>query len=120
MLGNWHRLQGQKCRERCGRALQNVVPAENDLLTRLQSEAKELISCAQLAFGPLFQPDSSVSTEATEIVKMCDEIDELGNKEMSASDKEDELDLSGVPPNPRAKKGKGKDKDKGAGKGTDQ
>lgn len=75
---------------------QSSVPAENDLLTRLQSEAKELVSCAQLAFGPLFQPDSSVSTEATEIVKMCDEIDELGNKEMSASDKEGELLMESI------------------------
>ena len=75
---------------------QSSVPAENDLLTRLQSEAKELASCAQLAFGPLFQPDSSVSTEATEIVKLCDEINELGNKERSASDKEDELLMESI------------------------
>ena len=75
---------------------QSSVPAENDLLTRLQSEAKELANCAQLAFGPLFQPDSSVSTEATEIVKLCDEIDELGKKEKSASEKEDELLMESI------------------------
>ena len=67
---------------------QSSVPAETDLLTRLQSEFKELYSCAQLAFGPVFQPDSSVSTETTEIVKICDEIDELRNKEKSSTDDE--------------------------------
>jgi hypothetical protein len=67
---------------------QSSAPADNDLLTRLQSEVKELYNCAQLAFGPLFQPDSSVSTEATDIVKLCDEIDELRNKEKSASSDE--------------------------------
>ena len=67
---------------------QSSVPAETDLLTRLQSEFKELYSCAQLAFGPVFQPDSSVSIETTEIVKICDEIDELRNKEKSSTDDE--------------------------------
>ena len=67
---------------------QSSVPAETDLLTRLQSEAKEVYNCAQLAFGPVFQPDSSVSTETTEIVKICDEIDELRNKEKSSTDDE--------------------------------
>ena len=67
---------------------QSSVPAETDLLTRLQSEAKELYSCAQLALGPLFQPDSSVSTEATGIVKICDEIDKLRNKDKSETDDE--------------------------------
>ena len=67
---------------------QSSVPAETDLLTRLQSETKELYNCAKLAFGPLFQPDSSVSTETTEIVKICDEIDELRKKDKSSTDDE--------------------------------